>query len=194
MHRSTVLDGASPASRAGGPPAASSTATLSETSLSKMRANLAATAATAQVFEYFFFPRTMITGKRTHASDADHDSDAAEDSLGAIPDLLRKALGVGLSGFFLTEATIRKAVGDTIPKDWVDFAVDQSDRTRAELLERLSLEVGRSIENIDYVSVLERLMEGRTLEINARVRLGTRREADGATKIQVTLEDDEEAD
>jgi len=101
---------------------------------------------------------------------------------------------MGLSGFFLTESTIRKAVGDTIPKDWVDFAVDQSDRTRAELLERLSLEVGRSIESIDFASVLERLMDGRTLEISAKIRLGARSAGQGATKFRVSLEDDEETD
>ena len=123
---------------------------------------------------------------------ADGAFDATDDSLGAVPELLRKVLGMGLSGLFLTEATIRRAVGDTIPKDWVDFALDQSDRARAEFLERVSLEVGRSIENIDYASVLERLLEGRTLEINARIRLGSRRDGTGATKFSVTLEEDEE--
>ncbi len=122
------------------------------------------------------------------------EAQATDDSLGAVPDLLRKLVGIGLSGFFLTESTIRKAVGDTIPKDWVDFAVDQSDRTRAEFLERLSLEVGRSIENIDFASVFDRLMDGRTLEINARIRLGSRDDGSGATKFRVSLEDDEEAD
>jgi N-acyl-D-aspartate/D-glutamate deacylase len=124
----------------------------------------------------------------------DADVDEAEESLGAVPEMLRKALEVGLSSFFLTEATIRKAVGDTIPKDWMDFAVDQSDRTRADLLERLSSEVGRSIERIDYAAILERLLEGRTLEINAQIRLGPRREGIGATKFRISLEGEEEVD
>ena len=76
----------------------------------------------------------------------------------------------------------------------VDFAVDQSDRTRADLLERLSDEVGRSIERIDYAAILERLLEGRTLEINAQVRLGPRRKGSGATKFRISLEDEEEVD
>ena len=124
----------------------------------------------------------------------DGEPDEAEGALGAVPELLRKALSAGLSSFFLTEATIRKAVGDTIPKDWVDFAVDQSDRTRAELIERLSLEFGRSIERIDLASVLERLLEGRTLEINAQIRLGSQREGTGATTFRVSLEEDAEDD
>lgn len=92
-------------------------------------------------------------------------------SLGPIPDLMRKAFTVGLSGFFLTEEAIRKALGETLPKDWTDFAVDQSDRARAEFLERLSYEIGRAMENVDYAAVLSQLLEGRTLEVNATIKL-----------------------
>jgi len=91
---------------------------------------------------------------------------------GAIPELMRRALGLGLSGFFLTEETVRKAVGDTLPKDWADFLVDQSERTRAEFMERISYEIGRSLEGMDLADVLTRLLEGRTLEIKAQVTLG----------------------
>ncbi len=93
---------------------------------------------------------------------------------GAIPELVRRALTMGLSGFFFTEATIRKALGDALPKDWIDFAVDQSDRTRAEFLERLSYEIGRALENVDVAAVLRELLEGRTLEVKAEIRLGER--------------------
>ena len=135
-----------------------------------------------------------LHGREEAPPEGEERETGSPDSLGAIPDLLRKALGAGLSGFFLTEATIRKALGDTLPRDWIDFAVDQSERTRAELLERMSFEVGRSIENIDLAAVLEKLLEGRTLEINASVRLGRRDGGVGATKLSMTIEDDGERD
>src|SRR3990172_10668013 len=69
--------------------------------------------------------------------------------LAPIPELVRRALSLGLSGLFLTEETIRKALGDTIPKDWMDFAVQQSERTRREFLERLSFELAQSLEKLD---------------------------------------------
>src|SRR3990172_2973929 len=90
----------------------------------------------------------------------------------ALPGLLRQALSLGFSGFFLTEEAIRKALGDTIPKDWTDFAVDQSERARREFLERLSFEIAQSLEKIDVAAVLRELLEGRTLEIRAEIRLG----------------------
>ena len=89
-----------------------------------------------------------------------------------IPELMRRILGLGLSGFFLTEETVRKALGDTLPKDWTDFAVEQSARTREEFLTRLSFEIGRSLENLDIAAVLRELIEGRTLEVSAQIRLG----------------------
>jgi hypothetical protein len=111
--------------------------------------------------------------------------------LTALPDLLRKALAVGFSGFFLTETAIRKALGDTVPKDWIDFAIDQSERTRAEFIERMTFEVARSLENVDLAAVLTRLLEGRTLEVKAEVRLGAKDGRSGANPIQVVLRDQE---
>jgi hypothetical protein len=92
--------------------------------------------------------------------------------LPALPDLVRKAFSLGLSGFFLTEEAIRKALGETIPREWMDFAVEQSERTRRELLERLSFEIAQSLEKIDLAAALRELLEGRTLEIRAEIRLG----------------------
>ncbi len=98
--------------------------------------------------------------------------DEGKAPLPALPELLRRAAGIGFSGFFLTEAAIRKALGDTLPKDWIDFAVEQSERTRAEFIERLSYEVARNLENIDPAALLSTLLEGRTVEVKAEIRLG----------------------
>lgn len=56
---------------------------------------------------------------------------AREDASGRVPELLRRMVGMGFSGFFLTEEVVRKALGETLPKDWVDFAAAQSERTGA---------------------------------------------------------------
>ncbi|MBW2269671.1 MAG: hypothetical protein JRH16_13940 [Deltaproteobacteria bacterium] len=105
--------------------------------------------------------------------DADRPQDEANDAQEeqpALSDLARRALALGLSGFFFTESTIRKALGDTLPKEWSEFAIDQSERTRKEFLERLTSEIGQSLERIDVATVLAELMRGRTLDISARIR------------------------
>jgi hypothetical protein len=91
--------------------------------------------------------------------------------LNPIPELMRRAITLGLTGFFSTEEAVRKALGDTLPKDWTDFLTDTSDRTRSEFLERLSHEIGRVLEGVDLAEVLTRLLEGRTLQVTAEFRL-----------------------
>lgn len=112
-------------------------------------------------------------------------------TLGALPELLRKALTVGLSSFFVTEEAVRKALAGTLPQDWIDFAVDQSARTRAEFLERLSYEVGRTLESADLASVLAQLLEGRTLEIKAEVRLQPQDEGGDKIRLKLSRADEE---
>jgi hypothetical protein len=101
-------------------------------------------------------------------------------SSGAIPDLMRRALAAGFSGIFMTGEALREALGDSVPREWADFAADQSARTRSEFIERMSVEMGRAIEKIDWSVVLAALLEGRTLEVTAQIRLG---EKDGAKAI-----------
>jgi hypothetical protein len=86
-------------------------------------------------------------------------------------DVARRAITLGLSGLFTTNEVMRRALGDALPRDWVDFAVDQSERTRAEFMERLAGELARSLEALDLVEVAERLLSGRVIEINTRIQL-----------------------
>ena len=121
-------------------------------------------------------------GSSTGAASGGAESGGARN---ALPELMRRALSVGFSGFFLTESAVRRALGDTLPRDWVDFAVDQSERTRAEFLERLSHELARSLEHMDLGAALAELLEGRTLEIKAQIRLGPKRAGRARTRLRL---------
>ena len=115
-------------------------------------------------------------GKENRSDQPEEVTGEAPDSasggtLNTIPELMRRVVALGLSGLFVTEEAIRKAFGDTVPKDWTDFAVEQSDRTRSELLDRLSAEIGRSMDAIDVAAVLADLLEGRTIEVKAEFRI-----------------------
>ena len=112
--------------------------------------------------------------------------------LPALPEIARRALSIGLSGFFLTEETVRKALGDTLPKDWLDFAVEQSERTRKEFLERLSFEIAQTLEKADFATALRELLEGRTLEVRAEIRLGDREGKPASQEFDVGIKRSEE--
>ncbi len=96
----------------------------------------------------------------------------AQESLGAIPELMRRAIALGLTGFFTTEEAVRRALGDTVPKDWTDSIAESSDRARSEFLDKLSREIAGTLKEIDLADVLRRLLEGQTLTVNAEIRLG----------------------
>lgn len=113
------------------------------------------------------------------------DSSAADSPV--LAEFMRRAMALGLSGFFTTEEAIRKALGDTLPKDWVDFASQQSERTRAELLDRFSAEFGRVMENIDPAELLGQLLEGQTIEVKAEVRLAPSEGAKAKTESSLKV-------
>jgi hypothetical protein len=107
-----------------------------------------------------------------HAKEpAKQEGAEAQESLSAIPELMRRAIALGLTGFFTTEEAVRRALGDTVPKDWTDYIAESSDRTRGEFLDRLSREIARTLKEVDLAAVLRQLLEGRTLRVNAEFRL-----------------------
>jgi hypothetical protein len=89
---------------------------------------------------------------------------------GLLPDLLRRGMSLGLTGFFMTEEALRRALGETAPREMIEFVVAQSEKTRAEFLDRVSREFGKALSAMDPVEVVKRMLEGRTIEISATIR------------------------
>jgi hypothetical protein len=107
--------------------------------------------------------------------DFDDEGEAMPGERGRVlPDLLRRMMALGLSGFFTTEAAIRGALGETVPREWIDFLSEQSSRTREELAKRLAAEFARVLEDVDLVELAEELLADRTIEVKAEIRLGRR--------------------
>lgn len=113
---------------------------------------------------------------------------AAKDRAALLPDLFRRALALGLSGIFTTEEAFRRALGDTLPRDWVDFAVDQSERTRSEFVNRLAGELARVVETMDLEEIARRLLSENRVELKIEMRLvpgETRREGRARRSVSV---------
>ena len=109
--------------------------------------------------------------KRKERAPQGRSTGSGADAGGFFPEALRRMLTVGFTGFFLTEEALRKALGDSVPRDVIEFLLDQSQRMRGEFLDRISREFGRVLERIDPVEVARRLLEGRTVEVSAQFRL-----------------------
>jgi hypothetical protein len=130
-----------------------------------------------------------VRSVRSDARSRSRAAGGAAESGAGIPDFVRRALSAGFSGFFLTGEALREALGDSMPREWADFASEQSARARSELIERLSVEMGRAVEGIDWAQVIATLLEGRTLEVRAEIRLGETQD-DGRPSLHVKLAED----
>ena len=115
-------------------------------------------------------------------------SSPGESRLPLLPDLLRRGLAIGLSGVFTTNEALRRAFGDALPREWLDFVAAQSERTRSEFIERMAGELARSLETLDLADTADRVLEGRTLEITARITLLPRsRRGAGGERVRFSL-------
>jgi hypothetical protein len=133
-------------------------------------------------------------GKRTTRGTSPGRPDGEEpDPGGRVPDLLRRVVGLGFSGFFLTEEVVRKTLGEKLPREWIEFAVEQSERTRRELIDRVAAEIGRTLDGVDLPHLAERLLRGHTLEVSARLRFVPRpdSEAELGRAFRVTVDEEE---
>ncbi len=101
---------------------------------------------------------------------------------GPMGDIIRRVAAMGLSSFFTTETALRKAFGDTVPKDWVDFANDQSERSRQEFFDRMASEMRKAVEQIDFSEILETLLTDRSIEIETKIRIHPRDTADSGPR------------
>jgi hypothetical protein len=123
---------------------------------------------------------------------AEHEDTEEQERLSAIPELMRRAIALGLTGFFSTEEAVRRAIGDTVPKDWTDYISESSDRTRSDFLDRLSREIASTLKDIDLAAVLKELLEGRTLKVNAEFKLSDDSKTGGKADIRIETKDSTE--
>jgi len=115
--------------------------------------------------------KQRIEPKKSADEPVERQDAEEQERLSAIPELMRRAIALGLTGFFTTEEAVRRALGDTVPKDWTDYISESSDRTRSEFLDRLSREIAQTLKDIDLAAVLQQLLDGRTLKVNAEFKL-----------------------
>ena len=133
--------------------------------------------------------------KQTGSSEPSHDDefDAGDEGppgSGPVPDIIRRMASLGLSGFFMTEGAIRRAFGETVPKDWVDFASEQSERTRKEVIDRVIEEMGRQMADNDPVELMSQFLAGHTIEIEAKLKLTPRSKDDDGPGIRTRVKFD----
>ena len=90
---------------------------------------------------------------------------------GAVPDIVKRTLSVGVSGFLLSEDGIKGLVSDLkLPKDVVTFLLAQSEKTRQEIARIFAEEVREYLENNDVAEIARDFVEDMNVEITTTVK------------------------
>ena len=82
---------------------------------------------------------------------------------------VRRTASVGFSSFFATEDALRRAFNEAVPRDWVDYAKDQSADLRAEMIERMSAEFGAWLRTIDMTQIMSKLLAENDFELKISI-------------------------
>ncbi|MBW2234321.1 MAG: hypothetical protein JRF70_14165 [Deltaproteobacteria bacterium] len=113
---------------------------------------------------------------------APSNSSTQDERAPLLPELFRRAFTLGLSGIFTTEEAFRRALGDTVPRDWVDFAVGQSERTRSDFTSKMAEEMARVIESMDLEAILRSVLADHRVELKAEIQLVPREKEQSGRK------------
>ncbi len=92
---------------------------------------------------------------------------------------VRRATTLGLSGFFLTEEAVRRALTEAVPKEWVDYLSRQSEDVRREAMEGLVREFGHWLRGLDVKALLGQLLE--EYDLTATIQLSASPKSQNST-------------
>ena len=119
----------------------------------------------------------------------DHDEDPRG---GVLPELTRRLLSAGVGAYFLTEETIRRAVGEArLPRDVANQVVQGAQRRKDDLFNYVKRELGQVIENIDIQGELRRFLQDHNVKVSAEIEFVPKQRPAGGAPAADALDDGE---
>jgi len=87
-----------------------------------------------------------------------------------IPDVLKKAIVLGVSGEFFSEETIRKMLSDIqMPSDLVQYVIQQTSKSKNELIRIIAEEIRNFIDQAQINEQIKKFIKG--FKINIKLEL-----------------------
>ena len=128
-----------------------------------------------------------MTDDTKKRADEPADEEAAARGLGGfVPDAVKRAVLTGMGALFMTEEGIRNFVGEVkLPKDAVNFLLQQAEKTRGEVTRVVTQEVRRFLESETLRREILKIMSSMTLEVKASIKLKPSGEPEVTGKIRV---------
>jgi hypothetical protein len=111
-----------------------------------------------------------------------------------VPDLVKKILITGIGGIFLTEEAIKKMISEvTLPKDMANFVLQQSTKSKNELVRIISEEVGNFISQIRVDREILKVLRDIKINIKMEVNFEPREGQEKLLAVQTSVERPDQA-
>jgi len=103
---------------------------------------------------------------------ANNEDDNFDPKAPGIGDAIKKVFAVGMSAAFMTEESIRSALGEVkLPKEILKALLDNANRSKDDIIERVSNETVKMIQKIDFVKEASRFVETHKFKISAEIEV-----------------------
>ena len=100
------------------------------------------------------------------------NDDPMDESSGKFSEMVRKVMSVGLGAAFMTEESVRGALGGlNLPKDVLAGILSQANRGKEEMLNKIGNETVKLIQRIDFVKEASRFVEEHKFRIQAEIEV-----------------------
>ena len=87
-------------------------------------------------------------------------------------EMVRKVMSVGLGAAFMTEESVRSALGGlNLPKEVLSSILQSANKGKEDLLNRIGNETIKLISKIDFVKEASRFVEEHKFRINAEIEV-----------------------
>jgi hypothetical protein len=95
-----------------------------------------------------------------------------DESLPKWGEVLKRVMSVGLGAAFMTEESVRSALGGiNLPKDVLTSILQGATRSKEEMLNKVGNEVIKLVSKIDFVKEASRFVEEHKFRINAEIEV-----------------------
>lgn len=108
-----------------------------------------------------------------------------DDALPKWGEVLKKVLSVGLGAAFMTEESVRQALGGIqLPKEVLSSILQGANRSKEEFMNRVGNETIKILSKIDFVKEASRFVEEHKFRIQAEIEVVRKEDSSGKATIQ----------
>jgi len=121
--------------------------------------------------------------------DRDKDTDdLSDENIPKWGEVLRKVMSVGLGAAFMTEESVRSALGGlNLPKEVIGSILQGANKSKEDFLNKVGNETIKLLSKIDFVKEASRFVEEHKFKINAEIEVVKKANGDSGLNLKTNV-------